>query len=270
MKNAAFLFLGFLMFTTAAVQSQDLDEFRWFGDDYEDGLFMGIGYNNVHMSNKEAPNPKKHDFTGNTFKLDFKNVNLEKGSVSWYFETKLLGDMVYFLSGLIKGSESAYQEEESGLSSGLLGWHSFLWNITEPKKYQLSVGANFSDFFLTAAYPEDESRPYSNPSNNIVQEPNGNYYAIGPSAGARYLINSFLMAEYVADLSIPFGKLDSEDLADYDGKYKNPFFFNHSLELITSKGLYVGYEHTSLMNRGDLPNNTKRRELYIGMRIKLR
>lgn len=266
------LFFSFLIsaIITPSLYSQDIDDFKWFGDDYEDVFFMSIGYNNVRLSNRDAPNPDKHDFAGNTFKLDFKNIKFQKGEMSWHFENKLLGDMVYFLAGVIDGSESIYQEEESGISSGLLGWHSFLWNVTEPNRYQIAVGGNFSDFFLTAAYPEDLSRPYSNPSNAIVQEPNGNYYAIGPSFSARYRISNFLLAEYVADLSIPFGRIESEELAEYDGKYKNPYFYNHSLELISSKGLFIGYEHTRFFNRGNLPNNTKRRELYIGMRIKLK
>lgn len=253
--------------STSSIVAQDIDDFRWFGDDYEDQLFLSLGVNNIHISNNEAPNSGNHKQSGTTIKLDLKHINFEKGGSSFYFENKLLGDLILSADRYFKEKGSFYQEEESGLSSGLLGWWSFLWNITEPNRYQIAIGANAKDFFLTAAYPEDVSKPYSNPNNNIVQEPNGNYYAIGPSATVKFIVNKYLLLEYKGELSIPFGKLDSKDLADYDGNYKNPYFLSQTLEANSSKGFFIGYELSSIINRGNLPNSIKRSDLYLGFRI---
>lgn len=250
-------------------RAQDIDDFQWFGNDYEDQLFLSLGVNKVSITNNDAPNPENHRQSGTTFKLDLKKTNFEKGGMSLYFENKLLGDLVLYTARYLKGEDSFYQQEESGLSSGLLGWWYFLWNITEPNNYQIALGMNACDFFLTAAYPENTDLPYSNPSNTIVQEPNGNYYAIGPSLAFRYALTKYFLLEYKGNASIPFGKIDSENLVEPEGGYKNPFFLNHSLEVISSKGLFIGYERSSILNRGNLPNNTKRGDLYLGFRIPL-
>ncbi len=268
MKKLLLIF-GILSLSSSILTAQDIDDFQWFGDDYEDQLFLSLGANNIHISNNDAPNSNNHKQSGTTIKLDLKQTNFEKGGASMYFENKLMGDLILYADRYLKGKDSFYQEEESGLSSGLIGWWSFLWNITEPNRYQLAVGVNLKDFFLTAAYPKDLSKPYSNPSNTAVQEPNGNYYAAGPSIAARFIVNQLLLLEYKGELSIPFGRIESNKLEDYDGNYKNPYFMNHSLEATSSKGFFLGYELSSIFNRGDLPNNTKRSDLYIGFRIRL-
>ena len=78
----AFLMFYFLVNGSA----QEIDEFRWFGDDYEDGLFLSLGANHVRLSNNEAPNPRNHKFSGTTFKLDLKDVNFEDDRYSLFAE----------------------------------------------------------------------------------------------------------------------------------------------------------------------------------------
>lgn len=150
-----------------------------------------------------------------------------------------------------------------------MGWWSILFNITEPKKYQVALGLNLNDYFLTAAYPEDVSKPYSNVGNNIVQEPNCYYFGAGPAGTFTYYVNSLLMLQYHTALSIPYYRLESENLVENPGGYKMPYFLNHKIEAITSKGLFGGLELSNIINRGDLPNNTARKEWYVGFRIML-
>ena len=268
MKTVQLLLL-FCTLIPISSQAQDIDEFQWFGHDYEDGLFLGLGASQVFISNNDAPNPDNHKINGTTFKIDLKDVNFEKGGHSFFYENKLLGDFILFFSQVSKGESDIYQTESSGLSTGIIGWMSYLFNITEPKRFQVAVGANFSDFFLTAAYPEDVSKPYSNPNNNIVQEPNGNYYAIGPSAAFRMTLSPLFLLEYHTDFSIPFGRVKGKDLVE-DKDYPNPYFTMHSLEVISKYGLYGGIDYAAAINRGNLPNNTKRSEIFLGFRVKLK
>jgi hypothetical protein len=263
------LLFSFALLSTCYLNAQDIDDFHWFGDDYEDQLFLSLGVNRIGISNNEAPNAEHHKQSGTTFKLDLKKVNFEKGRASYYYENKLLGDMVLYASDFFSGKETVYQKEESGLTSGFLGWVQALWNITEPDRYQIAVGASFKDFFLSSAYPEDPSRPYSNPGNIIIQEPNGGYYAIGPALAFRITLSKLFMAEYTGDLAIPFGKISTDNLRKVEGGYKHPYFMSHTVEVNSSKGFFVGYSYTSIMNRGNLPNNTKRTELFLGFRIPL-
>lgn len=267
MKKLGIFFILFLFSLTNF--SQDVDEFQWFGHDYEDGLYLGLGVSRVNMTNTDAPNPDAHRLSGSTFKIDFKDINFEKGGFSTFYENKLLGDMILFFSQVQKGERDIFDTESSGLSTGLIGWMSFMFNINEPKKYQILAGAHFSDFFLTSSYPEDPSKPFNNLSNRIIQEPNGNYYAIGPSAGLRITLSNLFLLEYHTDLSIPFGRLTSEDLQE-DKNYKNPYFTMHSLEVISKYGVYGGFDYSAIINRGNLPNNIKRKEFFLGFRIKLK
>lgn len=265
-KTLLFLLLAPALILTKA---QDIDDFSYFGDDYEDQRFISLGLNQVKMTNDKAPNPENHITKGFTLKLDLKYTDFEKGGMSVYYEHKLLGDLIWWGARFFGGKkEEFYQQEESGLSSGLLGHVTGLWNITDPDKYQIAIGANFRDIFLTSAYPEDETKPYSNPNNNTVLEPSGSYFAIGPSLGARYNLANIVLIEYRSDLSIPFGKVDPSGLVDVDN-FKNPYFFNHVLELNSSKGFFVGYEYTSFIERSKAANSTNRTELYVGFRIRL-
>lgn len=268
MKTARLLILLFISYSFS-LTAQDIDEFQWFGHDYEDGLFLGLGVSQVFITNNDAPNPGNHKLNGTTFKIDLKDVNFEKGGCSMFYENKLLGDFILFFSQVNNGERDIYQTESSGLSTGIIGWMSFLFNITEPKRFQIAAGANFSDFFLTSAYPEDVSKPYSNPNNNIVQEPNGNYYTIGPSVAFRMSLSPLFLLEYHTDFSIPFGRVTGSDLVE-DKNYPNPYFTMHSLEVISKYGLYGGFDYAAVINRGNLPNNTKRSEVFLGFRIKLK
>jgi len=257
-----------LFFSTLSLNAQTISDFAWFADDYEDQLFLGLGYNQIRISNNDAPNPDNHKLSGGTLRLDLVKTNFEKGEVRFNYTNKLAGDLILYASQIFKEEKSVYQTEQSFLSTGLLGWFSTTWNINEPEKYQVSLGIHFGDYFLTSAYPEDITKPFSNPSNSIVQEPNGNYYGFGPTAIVDYMLTKHFMLEYKGHLTIPFYRLESEYLVS-TGDYKNPYFLNNTLEVITSKGLYGGMELTNIINRGNLPNNTKRFELYLGFRIRL-
>lgn len=250
-----------------SVKSQDIDEFQWFGDDYEDELYLGLGISGISLSNNEAPNPNNHKLSGLVFRIDMRKTNFEKGGLQVHFENKLLGDLVHNLVKISKGEGDIYENESSGLTTGLLGWWSFLINLTEPNKYQISAGVNLNDYFLTAAYPEDISKPYSNVNNSITQEPNGYYFGMGPAASFTYSVNSLLMLQYHTALSIPYFRVEAEDLVESPGGYKMPYFFNHKIEAITSKGFFGGLELSNIMNRGNLPNSTVRKEWYFGFRI---
>ena len=265
-KLFQFLF-SVVLLMPLATSSQSLDRFSWFNEYYADELYLGLGYSNLSMSNPEAPQPEEHELSGWTIKLEMKVVRYEKGEVSRYWEHKLVGDMVGWYSRFRRDDASVYVTQASNVSTGLLGWWSWVWNLTEPKRFSVAAGFNANDYFLTSSYVEHDSIPYDRIDNNTRYEPNGYYFGAGPTVRANFMLTSNFQLEYFGSLSIPFGRVTAEDFENQDDDYPNPYFMNHYLELISSYGVYAGYEFTDIINRGDIPNNTKRREWYIGFRI---
>tara|TARA_R110002049_G_scaffold309196_1_gene518436 strand:- start:1453 stop:2262 length:810 start_codon:yes stop_codon:yes gene_type:complete len=262
------IIFAFLLGCSFTAQSQSLSDFKWFKKKYENKVFLGFGYNNVSITNNDAPNPENHELKGGTLRIDVSHTNFEKGGARINYTNKLGGDLILFASEIISGKGDIFQTEQSTLSSGLIGWLTFTWNITEARNYQVALGAHIGDYFLTSAYPEDETKPFNKNSNSIVLEPNGNYYGAGPSAIVNVLLTKNLLLEYRTHLTIPAFRLESLYLVS-DGNYKNPYFMNNNLELITSKGFYGGADLSNIINRGNLPNNTKRFELYVGFKLKI-
>ena len=265
MKNYLILLFGFIISTQ--VSAQNIDEFQWFGRDYEDEFFLNMAISRVSITNNAAPNPQNHKLSGITLKLNARTTNFEQGGTNIYVDHKLMGDLACWLGRFFKGDESIFESEESSISSGLLGWYSFLININKPNKVQFGVGLNAKDFFLTSAYPKNEAQPYANPSNRVILEPSGNYYAFGPSAGVRYNLLNLVLIEYKGDLSIPFAKLDLGNGFEEQADFKNPYFMNHVIEFTSSKGFYLGLESTYFLERTKARNSTKRNEIYLGFRF---
>lgn len=262
------MIVAILMFGCLHVsQAQKLDEFLWMGEDYAGETFMGFSYNQALVTNSTAPNSDNHTQKGWSIKIDIRGTNYEKGEARVNYNNKLLGDLISYSSGIISGEASVYQTESSSLTTGLLGWLSVMWNLNKPNRFQMALGFNINDYMLTSAYVADTSRAFSN-NNSIVQEPNGYYFTAGPSLAANLMVTKYFMVEYHGTLSIPYYRYKQNELVT-DGNYKTPYFINHSVEVVTPIGLFVGYELNGIENRGDLPNNTKRADWLLGFRLML-
>lgn len=267
MKN--YILILFSLLICNELFSQRIEDFKYFGKAYKDEFYLNMAVSRVMITNDAAPNPQNHELKGITLKLNARSTNFNAGGFNMYVDHKLIGDLAWWVGRFFSGKESIWQSEESGISSGLLGWYSFLINLNKPNKIQFGLGLNVKDFFLTSAYPEDIRFPYANPSNNIILEPSGNYYTGGPSAGVRYNLLNAVLIEYKGDLSIPFAKLDPGDGFKKDPDFKDPYFINHVLEFTSSKGFYLGLESTYFLERTKANNSTKRNEIYLGFRFKV-
>lgn len=268
-SKSIYTLIALFIVNSISTKAQEIKDFKWFKKSYNNQVFLGLGYNQISISNNEAPNPENHKLKGGTIRIDVALANFDKGGTRINYTNKLAGDLILYASQLLNDdtdNASIYQTEQSTLSTGLIGWLTSTWNITEAKKYQVALGIHIGDYFLTAAYPEDETKPFNKNSNSIVQEPNGNYYGGGPSAIVNVILTKNLLLEYRTHLTIPAFRLESLYLVT-DDNYKNPYFMNNNLELITSKGFYGGADLTNIINRGSLPNNTKRFELYVGFKF---
>lgn len=236
--------------------SQEITDFEWFGRDYEGEWYLGLGFTGMNFSNNKAPFPDEHKSNANSIRWGMQYINYSVGEPRVYYQYKLLEYILPIAIDEISTGNSTNTQQQSFITSGFLGWWSVLWNLNEPEKYQFAVGFNLNDHILSTNYLTGK------------QEPQGYYLTAGPSASFTYSINSLLMVEYLSTLSIPLLKSEEKDISN-KVDYKNPYFLNNKIELITSKGLFGGLELSNIINRGNLPNNTKMTQWYIGFRFPL-
>ena len=181
--NSAVILLVFLsMLIGTSLSAQNLMNFQWFNKDYSDDLYLGFTLSHLSLTNEDAPNPDNHNISGFVFEIQLKKVNYEKGEPSRYFRNKLLGDVVSYYSRF--GRDGIYQKESSSLSTGLLGWWSWVWNINKPGRFSVAAGFNLNDFSVTSSYVKNDSLPYNRITNQVRYEPQGYYYSAGPSLRA--------------------------------------------------------------------------------------
>ena len=266
MKSFFYLLVIFITATLSG-NSQTLDDFEFMGEYYADELYLGFAVSSSHVTNNEAPYPEHHKLDGISGELTMRYMRAEKGEISWRWQHKLIGDMTIFMTEVAKGNTHLVERgENTGFSCGLLGWWNWTMNVHEPKKYMISVGANFHDYFLGSTYQVD-SLPAS--SDRVSLEPQGYYFAIGPTIYGQYVLNKYVVLEAGVSYSIPFWRAVSLDYAIVDNDYPNPHFGQINIEAISKWGLYAGINYNWLINRGDLPNNVKRLDLTFGFRFRV-
>ena len=160
------------------VKAQDIASFSYWGDPVDGETFIGIGGSSTHLSNPVAPNSSAHRIGGLSFFLDMETPRYGKGEVSMQYTNKLIGDLLVFLDRAIVNPNVIFRSEGSSLSTGILGWVDWNWNLNAPKRLQLAAGFNLQDYFIGATYAHDT---ISLPGSRASYEPQGYYFSGGPS-----------------------------------------------------------------------------------------
>lgn len=254
-----------LIFSTSGVNSQSLDEFQYFNRKYADDLYLGIFPTFTFVSNREAPNPSAHRISGFTGKLDLRNVTFEMGERRFLYQHKLLFDMLLIIENQVNGDGSAYyRSEESGLTTGIIGWTSWGWNMFGNGRYCVASGVNINDYFLSNSYKLE-----ANTDNLTTIEPQGYWFAAGPSVFFDYMLNKNFLLQTHASYSFGVWRAVNLEYDDtrVDDSYPNPHFGGLNFELHTRWGFFTGIDYNFLINRGNNPNNTKRFDILIGFRF---
>ncbi|MFC0876730.1 hypothetical protein ACE01N_09050 [Saccharicrinis sp. FJH2] len=247
------------------LKSQTLNDFKYFDKQYAYDSYLLITPAYALLWNSEAPNANAHRLNGFTGKLDMRKINYGTGERRYLYQHKLLFDLLLILNNQINGDGSAYyRQESSGLTTGILGWLSLGWNVVSTDRFCMAFGGNINDYFLTSSYRFDPE------SNNLTTiEPQGYWFAGGPSAFFDYLINSNFLIQAHASYSLGFWRAAKLEYGgtQIDDNYPNPHFAGLNLELQSRWGFITGIDYNFLLNRGDNPNNTQRLELMIGFRF---
>ena len=265
MDRSAFnWFIIYSLLVTTAL-SQNLEQFQYWGYDYNKELYLSVAASLSSLQNTEAPVPSNHNISGWTFKIDMKNVKFARGEMRYSLQYKLLGDVFTIADKAFKeDSRNVLRSVGSSVTNGLLGWHNFVFNLNEASPHSLALGFHHNDYFVASTYESD-----TNVGGRISHEPQGFYWSAGPSITYNYRPLNFLFLEFNGQYSFTYWRSNSISWAQDDNDYPLPHFLNLSAELMTSYGFFLGLDHTALLNRGNLPNRTRRTDLLIGFRFML-
>ena len=254
-----------IIFSPLIFLGQDLQSFKCLGDPMGGELYLGVSAEYVMLANPDAPHPELHNLKGFSGKIDMNRFGFEKGDMQYSFEYKLLADIATILHNQINGDGSAYYRQVgSSISNGILGWHSWGWNVVSTNNFTIAPGFNLNDYFYGKTYVSDTT------SNGVVSpEPQGYYFSAGPTLFSNVYINDYLILHTKASYSFSYWRAVSLEYAVVDDNYPKSHFGSLNLELITKWGLFVGFDYNWVINRGNLPDKTSRKDFLLGFRFVL-
>jgi hypothetical protein len=258
-------FLCGMLFLNNISSAQSLGDFSVGKNEYYGNGHWGFALGFTSLSNSAAPNPSAHSMSGFALKIDYKKYNFEKGGKRMFYQNKIIGDMIFILGSEIKSGKGAERAENSALGTGFIGWTSWGWNIVVKDKAALALGFNLNDYIIGSTYVYTNAQGQK--QSPITTEPQGYYWAGGPSLFFDYQISENLNLQSFASYSLSFWRAVSLSYAQKDNSYEKPHFLEFNAELQTKFHLYGGIDFTTLINRGDLPNSTKRFDIFVGYRF---
>lgn len=263
MPYLSVMFVLFMLFLSYRSFSQSFTDFDKQKSAYYDEPHFGFSLAYTSMSNPDAPYHEVHRQSGFTMQIYYKKYNLDKGDTRMYWQNKSIGDLLNLLVREIQTDKGAEREEGSVLSD-LIGKTSWGWNVNNARRLSTAVGFNLNDYIIGATYAE---RFNGEPVNLKTSEPQGYYWATGPSVFVDYVLTNDLVLQAFASYSLSMFRAVSVSNAVKDKSYPKPHFANINIELQTSLRLYGGIDYTWLINRGALPNKTRRLDVVVGFRF---
>lgn len=259
------LFLLVFLMSAQNLAAQSLADFNVGKNEYYGNGHWGFALSLSHLSNSDAPNPSAHNVTGLALKIDYKKYNLEKGGKRFFFQNKTIGDALFILGSEIATGKGAERAENSTISTGLIGWSSWGWNLVATDKATFAIGFNLNDYIIGSTYIYTNAQGQK--QTPVTTEPQGYYWGGGPSFFFDYQISENLNLQTFAGYTMSFWRAVSLSYADKDNNYPKPHIAELNVELQTKFHLYGGFDYTTLINRGNLPNNTKRFDIIVGYRF---
>ncbi|MFN3841546.1 MAG: hypothetical protein ACK4RF_12645 [Cyclobacteriaceae bacterium] len=224
----------------------------------------GFALSFSNLSNPVAPNSNAHNITKLSMRMDYKRYRNEKGKPRMFYQNKSLGDVFVILGSELKNHTGVDQKEGSTIST-FIGWTSWGWNMLAKDRAMIAMGFNINDYIVGTRYY------YRDVNGGIIsqetKEPQGLYYGIGPSVFFDYAISEKVILQTLTSYTATFWRPVSLSYATVDKSYPKPHFLHLNAELQTSFKLFVGFDVAVLLNRGDLPNDTRRIDLLIGYRF---
>lgn len=265
--NQSLTWAVYLCLSTAGVFSQSLEDFKLGKENfylekggYKNSDKFAVALSISSLANPAAPNPDAHNRTAPAMRIDWKRYHIGKGRSRRFFQNKSIGDLLTLL-----GRPKGVNREEGSSFSTFIGWASWGWNIIAKDRHMFALGFNVNDYVVgsTCIYTDT----FGNPLSPVTQEPQGLYYGSGPSLFYDFAISEKMILQVHTAYTATFWRPISLSYAQEDKSYPKPHFYHLNAELQTSFKLFVGFDFSMLINRGDLPNDTRRLDLLIGYRF---
>jgi len=255
-----------LLFLIQSVYSQSIEDFRYLKDPIDEESFVSLGLSRASLSNPEAPRPENHSIGGIVLHLKIHKIRTQAGRASITYQNPLLGDLILLLQNVIDNPNNANRSESSLLGSGLTGWYKAGWNLTGDKgPIQPFLGFAHHDYFFGSTYDLDSI------SGNgwATFEPQGYYFAAGPMGGLRAAVGNIGLMEVRGTYAFSYWRAVGLTYGIRDDSYPKPHWLQLQADFLTKWGLYAGLAHHRVINRGDIPNATRRWDAILGFRFML-
>lgn len=256
------LLLAFFISSVGYSQNK-LMEFDYLSDKLSGHRYLDVGAIFSMVSDNKVPNPEEQKMSGWTVNVQYDKVNFDKGGYQYTGRIKMFLDVIFLLDNALTKDGSIDREVNTGITSGILGWHSFRWNVVAKDKFCLGLGVNASDYFYGASY-KDENEDLFTP------EPNGYYLGGGPTLSFDYRINDFLKVGGLFDYTFSAVKAVGVSYGEEIEGYPLPHFFNGSINLTTKWGVFLKYDFNTILNTNNATTQGKRSDFWIGFKFVLR
>jgi hypothetical protein len=243
----------------ASAYAQSLKEFTYLKDKFEgEGYVMASGVL-VNLSNKDAfINPQAHNQTVPFIDIYFLKPRFSLGGLNRRVDYKLITDIFWLFKTITEKDASKLNASVgSTLSTGLIGWQMFHWNVTAKQNRTISLGFSLNDYFIGSINQDTMGKI-------TLKEPQGWQIGIGPAVGINQrLSNEFILmasTAYVVNVLRPV----SISYAQEDNAYPKPHVWHGNITLMSKWGLFTEMQISQLINKGNIPNATRRIDFKLG------
>lgn len=254
----SFIFTAFFVVFNGI--SQNLEDFKYLNDPYQDESYLGFAGTYTLIRNKVAPFPKAHSLQDFSADINYRTVNFDQGKKQYLGHYKLLPDLVFLLGKMFNNKSNGLRGEGSSITSGIAGWHRWAWNVKTTNKQCFSAGFALNDYFLGNSYRDS--------SNQLkTYEPQGWWLSAGPVAMYHLSMGKKFIFHGTVNYNFGYHKAINVSYATVDNKYPKPHFFHTHLEIVSSIGVFAGIDYSTVVNRGKIPSKVRRIDCLLGFKF---
>lgn len=253
--------VSILIFLSAnTISAQSFDKFKYLNDPYENESYLAFAGTFTRISNPVAPNPKAHQLQDFSADINYRTVNFKKGKRQYLGHYKLLPDLIFLFGKMVNRKNNGLRGEGSSLTSGITGWHRWVWNFKTTPNKCFSAGFALNDYFIGNSFRD---------SNNALHtyDPQGWWLSAGPVFMYHQTVSKHFIFHGTVNYNLGYLKAVDITYAEVNAAYPKPHFFHTHLELVSSLGLFAGLDYSTVINRGNIPSKVKRMDFLLGFKF---
>ncbi len=240
-------------------RSQDLKSFTYLGDVHHKNDYLHVSLMRTQLFNPAAPEGASlHSKGVNFMDIYYNRPDFSPKGLNRRIDYKLLPDMFWLFKTITEKDEKAmYAKTGSTISGGLIGWHSWNWNLRTRDRTCLQAGFALNDYFIAAIYRK--------PGGGIIlNEPQGWQIGAGPSGGITHMFNPNFVLTGTCQYIVSFAKPVDVSYAKAEKNYPKPHFLHSQVTLMSKWGAFAELQYVRLVNRGSYSNSTQRLDIKLG------